>query len=333
MPDTRVIFKKYLPRAAALIFIGVLRFKPASDKIRLSAAQCRRTTKGENFSLDEIIRAISGDGFVSVVAISSRGLTERARDIHKASRVCTAAMGRTMAAASILGSELKKDGASLTAIIRGGGPIGTVIAVSDSLGNVRCCAGAPEAELPLAPNGKLDVGRAVGNDGTLTVIRDDGEHEPYSSATELVSGEIAEDFASFLTQSEQIGAACALGVLIGGDGSVRAAGGYIMKLLPGAPEDIISVLERNITEAGAVTGMLDGGTAEDVARRVLHSLDPKFVSRAPVEYRCGCSRERVLGALAGIGKDDLRDIAEKGAKIEITCRFCDAVYTFSPDEL
>ncbi|MDR1327986.1 MAG: Hsp33 family molecular chaperone HslO [Oscillospiraceae bacterium] len=301
--------------------------------------------------MDEIIRAVAGGGFVSIAAISSRGLTERAKNIHKASRVCTAALGRVMAAASVFGSAMKRDGASVTVRVNGGGPIGTIIAVSDNLGNVRCCAGNPEIELPIRLDGKLDVGRAVGKNGTLTVIRDAvarkrdtnvisehggavfNENEPYSGSTALVSGEIAEDFTAYLAESEQAGAACALGVLIGGDGIVRAAGGYIVSLLPDAPEDVIAAVERNIAETGYVTSVLDGGSAEELISRVMRGLEPKILSRDAVEYKCGCSRERVASALAGIGKKEREDIIAKGEDVEVTCRFCDAVYTFSPAEI
>ncbi|MDR2615133.1 MAG: Hsp33 family molecular chaperone HslO, partial [Oscillospiraceae bacterium] len=185
---------------------------------------------------------------------------------------------------------------------------------------------------PLRTDGKLDVGGAVGRDGTLTVIRDDGENEPYSGSVALVSGEIAEDFTLYLAQSEQQGAACALGVLVGGDGAVRAAGGYIISLLPNAPEDITAALERNIRETGEVTKTLDGGSAETLIARILRGMNPRIVSREPVEYRCYCSRERVLGALAGLGGAERADILRRGEPVEVTCRFCDAVYTFTPEE-
>jgi molecular chaperone Hsp33 len=303
-----------------------------SDK-NYDKIQAAIQNKARERYLDEIIRAVAGGGFVSIAAISSRGLTERAKNIHKASRVCTAALGRVMAAASIFGSARKRDGASVTVRVNGGGPVGTIIAVSDNFGNVRCCAGNPEAELPIRADGKLDVSRAVGKNGTLTVIRDNTESEPYSGSTALVSGEIAEDFTAYLAESEQAGAACALGVLIGGDGIVRAAGGYIVSLLPDAPEDVIAAVERNIAETGYVTSVLDGGSAEELISRVMRGLDPKILSRGAVEYKCGCSRERVASALAGIGKKEREDIIAKGEDVEVTCRFCDAAYTFSPAEI
>ena len=283
--------------------------------------------------MDKIIRAISDDGFVSIAAITSRALTERARQIHNASPVATAAIGRTLAATSILGSMIKKDGASVTVRINGGGPIGSIIAVSDPEGNVRCCAGNPELELPLRADGKLDVGRAVGIDGMLTVIRDDGEHEPYTGSIELVSGEIAEDFTSYFHTSEQVPTAVALGVLVDRDRTVLAAGGYVVSLLPGAPDSLIDIIEGNISETGAVTTVLNVGTAEELIERVMRGLEPRVLSVEEVEYRCYCSRERVSRALAGIGEEEVADIIAKNETTEVTCRFCDEVYKFTPDEI
>ncbi|MDR0839490.1 MAG: Hsp33 family molecular chaperone HslO [Oscillospiraceae bacterium] len=283
--------------------------------------------------MDEIVRAISADGFVSVAAVSSRDLTERARVIHGASPVGTAALGRVMAATGILGGMVKIDGASVTVRINGGGPIGSIIAVSDDGGNVRCCAGNPAVELPLRADGKLDVGGAVGKDGMLSVIRDDGENEPYTGGVALVSGEIAEDFTAYFSASEQVPTACAFGVLVDRDRTVRAAGGYVVTLLPGAPDELIDVVERNVADTGAVTAILDGGGAEELIARVMAGLSPRVLERAPVEYRCYCSRERVEGALAGIGREEVEDIVRKGEPVEVTCRFCDAVYTFTPEEI
>ena len=283
--------------------------------------------------MDYIVRAISADGFVSVSAIYSRELTERARVIHNASPVATAAMGRVMSATSLLGNTLKKDGASVTVRINGGGPIGSIIAVSDPDGNVRVCAGNPIVDLPLRADGKLNVGGAVGREGMLSIIRDFGEGEPYTGGVELVSGEIAEDFTAYFTTSEQVPTAVALGVLVDRDYTVKTAGGYIVSLLPGAPEGHIDILEKNISDTGAVTNILDGGSAEDLITRVLNGLDPQILVREDVEYRCYCSRERVAGALAGIGPDEVDDILKKAETLEVTCRFCDEIYKFSPEEI
>jgi len=282
--------------------------------------------------MDEIIRAISGDGFVSISVISSRDLTERARSIHGASKVVTAALGRTLAAASILGSALKKPGASLTVSINGGGPAGTIIVVSDSDGNVRGYVQNPSADLPNRPDGKLDVGGVVGKNGMLSVIKDFGESAPYRGASELVSGEIAEDFTAYLAISEQIPSACAFGVLVDTDRSVLAAGGYIIQLLPGAPESIAAAMEKNVSAAGAVTNILRGGNAGLLLGVVMGGFSPAVIERRRVCYRCSCSRERIFDALSGLDRRELDDIRVSGAPVEVTCQFCDMVYSFSPEE-
>lgn len=283
--------------------------------------------------MDRIIRAIAGDGFIKMAAVSTRELTERARQIHTTLPVVTAALGRTMAAASILGNSMKVDDASLTVRINGGGPIGSIIVVSDSDGNVRGYPQNPHVDLPLRADGKLDVGGAVGKDGTLTLIRDLNMKEPYIGSTRLISGEIAEDFTAYLVESEQTPAACALGVLVDVDQSVIASGGYIVELLPGAPNELIDVLEQNIAKAGAITTMLAEGMLESVVERVLAGFEPKILEEQQVEYKCYCSREKVSGVLAGVGDEELADMEEKGEPVEVTCQFCDEVYVFSVEEI
>ena len=283
--------------------------------------------------MDEIIKAISDDGFVSISLIDSRELTERARVIHMTSPVVTAALGRTLAATSIIGSALKKKGASLTVRINGGGPAGSIIAVSDNEGNVRGYVHNPAADLPKNPAGKLDVGGVVGNKGMLSVVKDYGESEPYTGGIELVSGEIAEDFAAYFIESEQIATACALGVLIDRDRSVLAAGGYIVQLLPGAPEGIISAVESNVAAAGPVTSVLLYGGIEALFQSVLSGFSPRIIDRAVVEYRCPCSRERVAAMISSLGQCEIEDMKQQGKPIEVTCQFCDSIYTFEPDEI
>lgn len=283
--------------------------------------------------MDEIVRAVSKDGFVKISAVSGRSFTQRAREIHNTSPVATAALGRTLCAASLLGNMLKEERASVTVRINGGGPLGSVMAVSDSGGNVRGYVQNPRIDLPKKKNGKLDVGGAVGRDGMLTVSRDLGLKEPYIGSTRLVSGEIAEDFAAYFSESEQIGSACGLGVLVDTDTSVLAAGGFIAALLPGAPEGIITRLEENIAAMGPVTGVLSSGAdAGALALRVLEGLSPEIVERAQVEYRCGCSRERVLEAISVCGSEALLEMAED-AETRVSCQFCDSEYRFSSDEI
>ncbi len=279
--------------------------------------------------MDRVIRALSRDGLVKIAAVDLTDAVERARRIHRTLPVVTAALGRTMCAASMMGNALKDAGDSLTVRINGGGPAGTILVVSDSRGNVRGYAQNPAVDLPLRPDGKLDVGAAVGRDGMLTVIRDMGFGEPVSGSVELVSGEIAEDFARYFVDSEQIPTACALGVLVDRDQHVLRAGGYIAQLMPGATEETAARLEDNVRSAGSVTGQLMAGTAEDMALRVLAGFEPSLVETDAVGYRCDCSRRRVLGALSGVTREELEDMLEEDGRIEVKCRFCDAVYTFT----
>ena len=283
---------------------------------------------------DQLVRAISRDGAVKAVAVSTRGLTERARQIHKTLPVATAALGRTLAAASMMGNALKGDGSSVTLQIKGGGPLGTLLAVSDNEGNVRGTVENPAVDLPLRSDGKLDVGAAVGCDGTLTVIRDLNMEEPYVGSVGLLGGEIAEDLAAYFVESEQIPTACGLGVLVDRDQSVLAAGGYLIQLLPGAGEDTISKVEGGILAAGSVTGLLrESDDPEALLYRVLSDFDLEILERTPIEYRCYCSRERMERALISIGREELRALIDEKGEAELTCRFCDNVQHFSRADL
>ena len=284
--------------------------------------------------MDRIVRAISSDGLVQAAAICSRDLTERARQIHKLLPVGTAALGRTLSAASLMGNALKGVGASLTLQIKGGGPLGTVLAVSDYLGNVRGYVTNPQVDIPLREDGKLDVGGAVGREGTITVIKDLHMKEPYVGTIDLLGGEIAEDVAAYFVESEQIPTACGLGVLVDRDQSVKAAGGYLIQLLPGATEDTIVKVEGGIMAAGNVSAILDkDDDPEHMLRQVMSDFDLKILETCPVEYRCYCSRQRVERALISLGKDELRQILDEQGHCSMTCQFCDAVYDFSGDEL
>lgn len=283
---------------------------------------------------DRLVRAITSDGMVKAVAVSTRDLTERARNIHKTLPVATAALGRTLAAASMLGNALKEQQGSVTLQIKGGGPLGSILAVSDCEGNVRGYVQNPQVDLPLRSDGKLNVGAAVGGDGTLTVMRDLGLKEPYIGSVELLSGEIAEDLAAYFVESEQIPTACALGVLVERDQSVRAAGGYIIQLLPGAGEDIISRVEQGVLAAGQVTGLLDKNPdPETMLKTVLSDFDLEILETSPIEYRCYCSRERVTRALISLGADELEKIIREQGDAELTCQFCDRVHRFTAQEL
>ena len=283
---------------------------------------------------DRIVRAISTDGMVQAAAICSRDLTERARQIHKTLPVATAALGRALAAASMMGNALKSDGASLTLQFKGGGPLGTVLAVSDNEGCVRGYVTNPHTDLPLRPDGKLDVGGAVGHEGTLTVIKDLHMKEPYVGTIDLLGGEIAEDVAGYFVESEQIPTACALGVLVDRDQSVKSAGGYLIQLMPGAGEDTIAKVEGGVMAAGPVSAILEqNDDPEALLRTVMSDFDLKILETCPVSYKCYCSRQRVERALISLGKSELEQtLAEQGG-CQLTCQFCDAVYDFSADDL
>ena len=283
---------------------------------------------------DRIVRAISTDGMVQAAAICSCDLTERARRIHKTLPVATAALGRTLAAASMMGNALKSDGASLTLQFKGGGPLGTVLAVSDNEGCVRGYVTNPHTDLPLRPDGKLDVGGAVGHDGTLTVIKDLHMKEPYVGTIDLLGGEIAEDVASYFVESEQIPTACALGVLVDRDQSVKSAGGYLIQLMPGAGEDTIAKVEGGVMAAGPVSTILEqNDDPEALLRTVMSDFDLKILETCPVSYKCYCSRQRVERALISLGKPELEQMLAEQGGCQLTCQFCDAVYDFSADDL
>ncbi len=283
---------------------------------------------------DRIVRAISSDGMVQAAAICSRDLTERARQIHQTLPVGTAALGRTLAAASMMGNALKGKGASVTLQIKGGGPLGTVLAVADPDGNVRGYVTNPGVDLPLREDGKLNVGAAVGNEGTMTVIKDLQMKEPYVGTIDLLGGEIAEDVAAYYVESEQIPTACGLGVLVDRDQSVRAAGGYLIQLLPGADEDTIIKVEGGIMAAGSVSAILDKDPdPEHMLREVMSDFDLQILESSPVEYKCYCSRDRVERALISLGVEELEGILREQGSCQLTCQFCDAVYDFSGEEL
>lgn len=283
---------------------------------------------------DYILRAMTTDGWVKAVAIDAKQLAERARQIHDTTPTATAALGRALCAASMLGNMQKTENGSITLQFKGGGPLGTVLAVSDWQGNVRGYVQNPHITLLEKYAGKLDVGAAVGTDGMLTVIRDLQMKDPYVGSVALVSGEIADDVTAYLVQSEQTPSACALGVLVDTDWSVKVAGGYILQLLPGAPDDVIDKLEAGIQKAGAVTAMLDRGlTPKEMLQTVMDGMELEFFEETPVEYRCYCTRERVESTLISLGKQELSEIADEGEEVQVECQFCDTEYKFTPERI
>ena len=283
---------------------------------------------------DYLVRGMTMDGFVKVVAIRSTEIVRRGAQIQGTTPNATAAFGRALTAASMMGNMQKVENGSMTLQIRGGGPIGTITVVSDSIGNVRGCVTEPKVELVEKYPGKLDVGATVGTDGTLTVIRDLQMKEPYIGSTELVSGEIGDDVTAYFARSEQTPTACALGVLVDRDLSVKVAGGYLVQLLPGAPDEVIDALEKGIQRAGAVTAMLEQGmTPEDILGQVCGELGVVFMETTEVEYKCYCSRERVTAALISLGREELREIRDEGKSFPVECQFCDTIYQFAPEEI
>ena len=283
---------------------------------------------------DYLVRGMTMDGFVKVVAIRSTEIVRRGAQIQGTTPNATAAFGRALTAASMMGNMQKVENGSMTLQIRGGGPIGTITVVSDSIGNVRGCVTEPKVELVEKYPGKLDVGATVGTDGTLTVIRDLQMKEPYIGSTELVSGEIGDDVTAYFARSEQTPTACALGVLVDRDLSVKVAGGYLVQLLPGAPDEVIDALEKGIQRAGAVTAMLEQGmTPEDILGQVCGELGVVFMETTEAEYKCYCSRERVTAALISLGREELREIRDEGKSFPVECQFCDTIYQFAPEEI
>ena len=283
---------------------------------------------------DYLVRGMTMDGFVKVMAIRSTEMVRRGAQIQKTTPNATAAFGRALTAASMMGNMQKVENGSMTLQIRGGGPIGTITCVSDSEGNVRGCVTEPRVPLVEKYPGKLDVGAVVGTDGTLTVIRDLQMKEPYIGTTPLVSGEIGDDVTAYFAKSEQTPTACALGVLVDRDMNVKVAGGYLLQLLPGAPDDVIDKLEEGIRRAGAVTPMLEAGmTPEDILGQVCGDLGVVFLETTEVSYKCYCSRERVTKALISLGREELTQIMEEDKSFPVECQFCDTVYTFTPEDI
>ena len=283
---------------------------------------------------DYLVRGMTMDGFVKVVAIRSTEMVSTAARIHKTAPNATAAFGRALTAASMMGNMQKVDNGSMTLQIKGDGPIGGIVCVSDPVGNVRGYVLEPNVPLVEKYPGKLDVGATVGVNGTLTVIRDLQMKEPYVGSVELVTGEIGDDVTAYFAQSEQTPTACALGVLVDTDCSVKVAGGYLIQLLPGAPDEVIDKLEAGIKRSGAVTTMLEQGmTPEDILGQVCGDLGVVFMETTEIAYKCYCSRERVTAALISLGREELEQICDEGKTFPVECQFCDTVYQFTTDDI
>ena len=284
--------------------------------------------------MDNIKRFLAYNGRINIVCISTTELVEEARKIHDLSPVATAVLGRTLTMGAIIGSGLKGENDTVTLQIKGNGPIGTVIAVSDNKLRTRGYVTNPQVDVPLKPNGKLDVSAAVGNEGFIYVIKDIGLKEPYVGMSKIVSGEIAEDFTNYFYISEQKNTAVALGVLVDKDG-VRASGGYIVTAMPDATEDDLFILENRIREAKPISQMLDENMSlEDIAKDITGDINLEVVEEnITPKYECNCSKERMEKALISIGKEELTKIAEEDKKAEIVCHFCNKKYEFSEEDL
>lgn len=284
--------------------------------------------------MSKIVRAISNDGSVVVSAIDALDIVSRIEQIHQTSAVVTAALGRLSVAASLIGIGLKGGNDSVTVRMNGDGPAGALIAVADSGGNVKAYVSNPIVEIPLNKFGKLDVAGAVGRNGTLSVVKDLGLKEPYVGQVPIVSGEIAEDIAGYFAVSEQIPTVCGLGVLVNPDLTVKAAGGYLMQLLPFADESCIDRLETNVNSLPPVTVMLTSGmTAEDIAVKTLEGFEPDIIDCFDVSYKCDCCKERVEKALISLGREELKKMSEEEKNIEVCCHFCEKKYNFSREEI
>lgn len=283
---------------------------------------------------DHIVNAITSNGAIRVVAADTTALCNRAQEIHKMSPTAAAALGRALTAAAIMGSMLKSSDDSLTIQLNGGGPIGRVVAVGDGHANVKGYVDNPLVDLPLNAKGKLDVGGAVGSDGMLSIIRDLGLKEPYVGQVPLVNGEIAEDLTQYYATSEQLPTAVALGVLVDVDYTIKAAGGFILQVLPGAYDEDIENVEKTVASISSVTEMLDSGKKpRDIVQQLLKDYDIEYFDDVPTAYKCDCSRERTDRALISIGREELGKIIAEDGKAEITCHFCDNVYGYTKEEL
>ena len=282
---------------------------------------------------DYIVRATAGNGSIRAFAATTRDLVQHAREIHHTSPVASAALGRMLTAAAMMGSMLKGDDELITLQIKGDGPIGGLTVTADRNGHVKGYANVPDVILPANAQGKLDVGGAVGA-GILSVIRDMGLKDPYVGQTDLQTGEIAEDLTYYFAVSEQVPSVVGLGVLMNRDNTVRQAGGFIVQLMPFAEEETISKLEENIKNLASVTTMLDAGkTPEEMLGVLLEGMDLEVTDTLPVEFSCNCSKDRVRKALISIGREELQSMIDDGKEIEVNCHFCNKNYNFTVDEL
>ncbi|MDU7337213.1 MAG: Hsp33 family molecular chaperone HslO [Clostridium sp.] len=285
--------------------------------------------------MDRIIRCITTDGSIMASAVETTDIVYTAQQIHHTSPVTTAALGRLLSAASLMGNMLKKKDAVITLKIKGNGPAGAIVAIADSNGNCRGYVEHPEVMVPNKPNGKLDVGMAIGSEGLLSVMRDLGEGEPYIGQVELISGEIGDDISQYFAVSEQIPTVCAVGVLVDRESSQSLlSGGMLIQVLPGADSAAIEKLERNVAVLEPVTTMLAKGMSmEDMCRQALDGFEMEILDESPVKYVCNCSEDKVTRALSTLPPDDIRTLADESGKMEAKCQYCGKSYEFDQQQL
>ena len=282
---------------------------------------------------DYMIRATAADGQIRAFAATTKEMVETAKNAHNTSPIATAALGRLMTAAAMMGSDLKGEGELLTLRIEGDGPIGGLLVTADGKGDVKGYAFNSDVMLPPNAQGKLDVGGSLGL-GVLSVIKDIGLKEPYVGQTQLITGEIAEDLTYYFATSEQVPSSVALGVLMNKDNTVRQAGGFIIQLLPGASDEIIDRLEAKLSGISSITSLLDAGkTPEEILTDILGEFGLEILKKMPVQFHCDCERSRVEKAIISIGRKEIHDMIDEGKEIEVNCQFCNKHYKFSVDEL
>lgn len=284
--------------------------------------------------MSKLVRAISENGGVVVAAIDSTDIVNEMERLHKPCAVCTAALGRILTAACLMGANLKDTEDVLTVKFKGDGPAGQAVAVINGSGDVKGYMDNYYVDVPDRADGKLNVGAAIGHSGNLYVIKDLGMKEPYLGQIELVSGEIAEDITSYYAISEQTPNVCALGVLVNTDLTVKRAGGYLLQLLPGATDEEITRLEENIKNMKSVTQLLsEGKTAEEIALMTMQGFNPNLLDSQEMRYKCGCSKESIEKALISIGRKDLESLRDEEDMLEVCCQYCDKKYNMRASDL
>lgn len=284
--------------------------------------------------MGRLVRALSEDGSILCLAIDSTDIVREIQRLHQSTPVVTAALGRMCTAGSIMGALLKTEGDTLTLRVNGGGPCGTLTVVSDYRGNVKCCAGDAQAQVPLRPDGGLDVPGCIGREGSLVVVKDMGLKEPYVGQIPLATADIAGDITAYYTVSEQIPTVCALGIVFNEDATVRAAGGYMLQLVPPVQESAVAVIEDNLNHMESITGLLEKGLRpEEVAVNALEGLGGEILDQWDAVYYCDCSRERTERVLLSLGREELQKLADEGETTEVCCHFCNKKYEFSKDEI